>query len=77
MKGEEMFFKRSWGLEAHLIVWSVVHESVSFRMLLRHDVFCAVPFHLSNRITVSFKERDENGIDNACDVILEVTGGLV
>lgn len=49
----------------------------SFRMLLRHDVFCAVPFHLSNRITVSFKERDENGIDNACDVMLEVTGGLV
>ena len=48
----------------------------SFRMLLRYDVFGAVPFHLSNRITVSFKEQDENGIENACDVILEVTAGL-
>lgn len=28
MKGEEMFFKCSWGLEAHIIVWSVVHERV-------------------------------------------------
>lgn len=49
----------------------------SFRMLLRYDVFGAVPFHLSNRITLSFKEQYENRIENACDVILEVTGGLV
>lgn len=48
----------------------------SFRMLLRYDVFGTVPFHSSSRITVSFKEQDENGIENAWDVILEVTGGL-